>query len=53
MVNSDRVVDKLNTVLTIAGSVFFTSHKSLRVEEALVWATPNLIDDIRFQIDVK
>ena len=40
-------------ILTVAGCIFFAGHQGLGVEETPVYATPNLIDDVRFEIDVE
>jgi len=37
----------------IASSIFLASNKSLGVKEAPIWAVPDLIDDIGFEIDIQ
>lgn len=38
---------------TVAGSVLLASNKGFRVEKAAVGTTSNLIDDIRFEVNIE
>lgn len=38
---------------TVAGGVFLSSDKSLRVEKTPVWAVPDFINNVRLEVDVQ